>query len=92
MDSSPVADYQDSQVSLFMAGLNKDLQEHVSAQSVKYGFDFQQGKPEAETSGPFSWCEVSEFSKSEVVGKKPRMNVGQGMQRDSTAVTTLHSV
>ena len=90
MESSPAVDYQSSQVGLFMAGINKDLEDHVSAKSVKYAFNFEQDTPMEGDEGDFEWCKVSHFSKSEATGKKPRMNVQY--DRKSTADTTLHSI
>jgi len=40
MDSTATVEYQSNQVTLFMAGITKDLDEHVQAQSRKYAFDF----------------------------------------------------
>ena len=45
MDNSPAIDYQTSQVSLFMAGINKDLEDHVMSKSEKYAFNFEQETP-----------------------------------------------
>ena len=41
MDSSSAVDFHSSQVNLFMAGINKDLEEHVLAKSAKYAFNFE---------------------------------------------------
>ena len=72
-----------------MAGITKDLEDHVLSQSAKYSFNFEQGKPISDPDGDFEWFRVSEFSKSEAAGKKPRMQVA--CDRKSTAYTTLHS-
>ena len=45
MDSTQTVDFQSNPVSLFMAGITKDLDEHVQASNRKYAFDFQQQKP-----------------------------------------------
>jgi len=73
-----------------MAGINRDLEDHVSSKSAKYAFDFSTEKPMEGVEREFQWFQVSDFSKSEVTGKKPRMNVPG--DRRSTADTTLHSV
>ena len=39
----------------------------------------------------FQWFEVSNFSKSEATGKKPRMNMNN-YDRTSTGDTTMHSI
>lgn len=75
MESSPAVDYQSSQVHQFMAGITKDLEDHVSTKSQKYTFDFEKEEPMQDVEGDFQWFEVSNFSKSEVGGKKPRLNV-----------------
>lgn len=90
VESSPAVEYQNSQVGLFMAGINRDLDEHLTSQSAKYAFDFEHEKPHNTTEGDFEWFEVSNFSKSEVTGKKPRMQMQH--DRKSTADTTLHSI
>lgn len=90
MDNSPAIDYQTSQVSLFMAGINKDLEDHVMSKSEKYAFNFEQETPMQGVQGEYQWFEVSNFSKSEATGKKPRMNV-QNYARESITDTTLHS-
>lgn len=91
MENSPAIDYQTSQVSLFMAGINKDLEDHVMSKSEKYAFNFEQETPMKGNQGEYQWFEVSNFSKSEAAGNKPRMNV-QNYARESTAETTLHSI
>lgn len=90
VESSPAVEYQNSQVGLFMAGINRDLDEHLTSQSAKYAFDFEHEKPHNTTEGDFEWFEVSNFSKSEVTGNKPRMQMQH--DRKSTADTTLHSI
>ncbi len=73
MDTSSAVDCQTSQVSLFMAGISKDLEEHVLSKTAKYAFNFVQEKPTFDKDADFEWFEVSQFSKSEATGKKPRM-------------------
>ena len=94
MESSPAVDYQASQVDLFMAHINRDLEDHVSAKSNKFAFDFEQEKPMHSPNADFQWFEVSHFSKSEAAGKKPRIAITTTAQdRKSTAAdTTLHSI
>ena len=91
MEHSPAVEYQSSQVSLFMAGITKDLEDHVVTQSAKYSFNFEQEKPLPGPNRSYQWFEVSHFSKSEATGKKPRMNVQQQYDRKSTADTSFHS-
>ena len=43
------------------------------------------------SSNEFQWFEVSNFSKSEATGKKPRMNMNN-YDRTSTGDTTMHSI
>ena len=59
-----------------MAGINKDLEEHVLSKSAKYAFNFETETPiQAGVNNDFQWFEVSNFSKSEEsTGKKPRIN------------------
>ena len=45
MESSPAVDFQSSQLCQFMAGINKELEDHVISKSAKYAFDFAQEKP-----------------------------------------------
>ena len=93
MENSPAIDYQASQVSVFMAGINKDLEDHVLSKSEKYAFNFEQETPMQDVRSDFEWFEVSNFSKSEVTGKKPRMNVQQCDRKSTAADTaTLHSI
>ena len=40
MESPAVVEYQSSQVCVFMAGINKDLEDHVLTKSAKYDFNF----------------------------------------------------
>ena len=75
MECSTAVDYQNSQVNLFMAGITKDLEEHVITKSAKFAFNFELEKPMHCSGANFEWFEVGEFSKSEVGGKKPRINV-----------------
>ena len=91
MEHSPAVEYQSSQVSLFMAGITKDLEDHVGTQSAKYNFNFEQEKPFRGPDRDYEWLEVSHFSKSEATGKKPRMNMQQQYDRKSTADTSFHS-
>jgi len=58
-----------------MAGITKDLEDHVMSKSAKFAFNFEQETPMRGKEGEFEWFEVSDFSKSEVGGKKPRINV-----------------
>ena len=91
MESSPpVVEYQSSQVCVFMAGINKDLEDHVLVKSAKYNFNFQKERPIGGPKSDIEWEEVSDFSKSEVAVPKPRINVQP--DRKSTADTTLHSI
>ena len=60
---------------LFMAGITKDLDDHVVSQSAKYSFNFTEEKPMQGPDNDYQWVEVSHFSKSEATGKKPRMNM-----------------
>lgn len=106
MDNSSAAiDYQASQISIFMAGINKDLEEHVLSKSAKYAFNFETETPLQGTAAnnDFQWFEVSNFSKSEeATGKKPRINANSAANsnhqfnniydRASTGDTTLHSI
>ena len=73
-----------------MAGINRDLEEHVVSKSAKYDFNFQHEKPIEGADADFDWHEVSDFSKSDVTATKPRMNFQP--DRKSTADTTLHSI
>ena len=94
-NSSATIDYQASQIGLFMAGITKDLEDHVLSKSEKYAFNFESETPMP--GGPnndFQWFEVSNFSKSEATGKKPRMNMrDNNYDRTSTGdTTTMHSI
>ena len=89
MEASPAMDYQSSQLSLFMAGITTDLDEHVITKSAKYAFDFEREKPLPQADAEFHWFEASQFSKSELTGKKPRINVFNA--RESTADTDMFS-
>lgn len=75
MDSTTSVDYQNSQVSQFMASITRDLDEHVQAQCRKYEFDFEAGKPLNPTASTdyadFNWVKISHISNSEVAEKKP---------------------
>jgi len=75
MECSTAVDYQNSQVNLFMAGITKDLENHVITKSAKFSFNFELEKPMPGSGANFEWFEVGEFSNSEVGGKKPRINV-----------------
>ena len=75
MGSSSAIDYHGSQVNSFMAGISKDLEEHVLSKTAKYAFNFVKEKPTFEKDADFEWFEVSQFSKSEAAGKKPRMMI-----------------
>ena len=85
MENSQSYDCPTSQVNLFMAGITKDLEEHVTSTSRKYAFDFGKEEPMEDVEGDFQWLEVSNFSKSEVGGKKPTICVFA--DRKSTADT-----
>ena len=74
-----------------MAGINKDLEDHVLSKSEKYAFNFDQETPLRGGNNDYQWFEVSNFSKSEATGKKPRMNMN-AYDRTSTGDTTLHSI
>jgi len=89
MKCSTAVDYQTSQVNLFMAGITKDLEEHVITKSVKFDFNFELEKPMHGIGANYEWFEVSDFSKSEVGGKKPRINVFNDCK--STADTDILS-
>ena len=89
MEAPSTVEYQSSQVNLFMAGITKDLEDHVTNKSAKYCFNFDSEKPARDPEGDFEWFEVSNFSKSEVNGKKPRINVYN--DRKSTADTDMLS-
>ena len=91
MENSSAIDYQASQIGLFMAGINKDLEDHVLSKSEKYAFNFEQETPMQGANNEFQWFEVSNFSKSEATGKKPRMNMNN-YDRTSTGETTMHSI
>jgi len=58
-----------------MAGINKDLEDHVRSNSNKYAFNFVQEKPSLQKDAEFDWFEISPFSKSEAAGKKPKMMI-----------------
>lgn len=78
-----------------MAHINRELEEHVSAKSSKYNFNFEQEKPMHSPNAEIDWFEVSHFSKSEAGGKKPRIAIAttNAHDRNSTAAdTTLHSI
>jgi len=75
MESSPTVDYQSSQIHQFMAGITKDLEDHVVMKSQKYTFDFDKEQPMEDDDADYQWFQVSNFSKSEVQVKKPRLNV-----------------
>ena len=89
MEAPSTVEYQSSQVNLFMAGITKDLEDHVANKSAKFCFNFESEKPMRDREGDFEWFEVSNFSKSEVTGKKPRINVYN--DRKSTADTDMLS-
>ena len=93
MDSTTSVEYPNSQMNLFMAGITRDLDEHVQAQGRKYAFDFEAGRPlerSASTGSDYKWVEISHNSNSEVAGKKLRSQVSVGLpNRHSTAIT-LH--
>jgi len=91
MENTSAIDYQASQISLFMANIHRDLEDHVLTKSEKYDFNFEQETPMNGDNNDFQWFEVSNFSKSEATGKKPRMNMNN-YDRTSTGDTTLHSI
>lgn len=68
-----------------MAGIAKDLEDHMQNASQKYAFDFEKETPMQGVERDYEWVKVSNFSKSEVTGKKPRFNVFT--DRKSTADT-----
>lgn len=74
-----------------MAGITRDLDDHVSAHSRKYNFDFEHEKPQVSSRdirADYHWTHISQVSNSEAQGKKPPMQVTY--ERKSTAAT-LHS-
>lgn len=91
MENTSAMDYPASQISLFMAHIHRDLDDHVLSKSEKYAFDFEHETPMQGNNNEFRWFEVSNFSKSEATGKKPRMNMNN-YDRTSTGDTTLHSI
>ena len=60
MEHSTAVEYP-SQVSLFMAGITKDLEEDVLSKTTKFAFNFAKGKPidELDEERDFDWTEVS---------------------------------
>ena len=93
MESSNSFEYQQNQVNQFMAGISRDLDAHVKAQSRKYAFNFETGKPfdpSASVGSDFQWHDISHISNSEVAGKKPRMQVSVGPPNRNSTALTLH--
>lgn len=55
MATTTAIDYQANQASLFMAGITRDLEEHVQIQSQKYDFDFNHAKPIVAHDAEYQW-------------------------------------